>query len=319
MKQLILFFLLISLSAKSQDYAKVDDLVVNYPRFSKATDLASRIKKDFSTEEEKARAAFFWLAKNIKYNLEEYYNPTQRSYNFSYSTEEEKQQKLQALKDGIIAEAFQNKTGVCEEYAQSFKKICDLLGLESEVIKGYVRNDVKEIGNVANTSNHAWNAVKLSGKWIILDATWAAGYEYNGKWIRKFNNYFYNIPKDKIFKTHFPEDSIWVLRFGRITIKEFFNQPIYDQSFLGREATVLSPKNGIIEVNSSEEIILKIKGLNPSSLLYYNFNEQRFAKKPVITFNKNVAEIKIQNPQRNSDLIIFIDNKLALQYKVVIR
>ena len=184
MKQLLFFFLIFSISLQSQNYSKVDDLVSKYPRFTKVEDLAFKIKTDFTTDKDKARAAFYWLAKNIRYNLEEYYNPTQRSYNFRYSTEEEKQQKLQALKDNIIADAFKTKFGVCEEYAQSFKKICDLLGIEAVVIKGNVRNVPSEIGKPESNTNHAWNAVKLNGKWTILDATWAAGYEYNGNWIK---------------------------------------------------------------------------------------------------------------------------------------
>lgn len=319
MKHLFLFFLLITLSVKSQDFSKVDQLVSEYPRFSTVEALASKIEKDFTTDEEKARAAFFWLAKNIRYNLKEFYNPTQRSYNFSYTTEAEKVQKFQEIKNNLVSETFRNKTGVCEEYAQSFKKICDLLHIESEVIKGNVRNDVREIGNISNTTNHAWNAVKLNNKWVILDATWAAGYILNGKWIRDFNTYFYNIPTDKIFKTHFPESAIWVLRFGRMSLSDFFNQPIYDQNFLARKATVVSPKKGIIEIDTSKEIILKIKDLKPNSSISYNFIGERYSKKPSIIIHENITEIKIENPQRNSNLIIFIDKVQALQYKVIVR
>ena len=96
MKQLLLFFLLISIASKSQDFKKVDSLVLEYPRFSKAEDLATKISKDFTSDEDKARAAFYWLAKNIRYNLKELYNPKQRSYNFSYSSEKERIQKIHA-------------------------------------------------------------------------------------------------------------------------------------------------------------------------------------------------------------------------------
>lgn len=314
MKQLLFFFLLISIAANSQDFTKVDNLVANYPRYSSADNLASKISKDFTSDEEKARAAFFWLAKNIRYNLEEYYNPTQRSYNFSYATEEEKQQKLQALKDNIVSEAFKNKTGVCEEYAQSFKKICDLLGLESEVIKGNVRNLPQEIGKPANTTNHAWNAVKLNNKWIILDATWAAGYEYSGRWIREFNPYFFNIPKEKILKTHFPEDSLWVLRFGRISLQEFYNQPIFGHSFLSSKAELISPNKGIITINSSKKIELKFKNLAANTLIYYTFKGMKYAQKPIITVENKMTTLTINNAVRNSDFVLYMNKEAALQY-----
>ncbi|MEE9408906.1 MAG: transglutaminase domain-containing protein [Polaribacter sp.] len=315
MKQLLFFFLLISISIQSQDFSNVDNLVTDYPRFSNAQDLASKISTDFISDEEKARAAFFWLAKNIRYNLEEYYNPTQRSYNLSYATEEEKLQKLQAIKDKVVSDAFKNKTGVCEEYAQSFKKICDLLGLESEVIKGNVRNLPQEIGKPVNTSNHAWNAIKLNNKWIILDATWAAGYEYNGRWIRKFDPYFYNIPKEKIFKTHFPEDTLWVLRFGRISLQEFYNQPIYGHSFLSSKATLISPKKGIIRINASKKIELKFKHLAPNTLIYYTFKGMKFAQNPIITLENEITTLTINDVSRNSEFVLYINNEAALQFK----
>ena len=315
MKQLLFLFLLVSITTNSQDFTKVDSLVLEYPRFSKVENLASKIEQDFSTDKDKARAAFFWLTKNIRYNLKEYYNPKPRRYNFRYKTEDEKQQKLQAHKDRLVAKAFLNKTGVCEEYAQSFKKICNLLGLESSVIKGYVRNTPDEIGKYESESSHAWNAVKLNDKWIILDATWAAGYENNRKWIRKFNNYYYNIPKEKMFKTHLPEDSIWILRFGRITKKEFYNQPIYGNSLLNSNTSLISPKNGIIHINSSKEITLKFKNLDPKAILSYTFKGMRFSQKPTITRVNNISTVTIKNAQINSELSLFINRKAALQFK----
>ncbi len=315
MKQL-LFFLLMSVATFSQNYEKVDAKVSQYPRFSKVENLAKQIEKDFSSDVEKTRAAFFWLAKNIRYNLREYYNPRQRYYSFRYSSEAEKAQKLQAIKDKLIDATFKNKTGVCEEYSQSFKKICDLLGIEAQVIKGYVRNTAREIGKVPNTTNHAWNAVKLNENWLILDATWAAGFERNGKWIRQFNNYFFDMSKSNIFKTHFPEDSIWVLRFGRMTLQEFYNQPIYDDSFLQLNTELIYPKSGIINLKSSENIVLKFKNLDTSNIIFYTLKGNRYSQKPIITTKNGIASLIIKNPNRNSDLTLYINKESALRFKI---
>ena len=318
MKQLLTLFLLCSISFHAQDYSKIDAKVLKYPRFSKVEKLATQIEKDFSTDRDKARAAFFWLTKNIRYNLKEFYNPRQRSYSFSYSTEEEKVQKLQAVKDKLVSDTFRNKTGVCEEYAQSFKKICDLLHIEAEVIKGNVRNDAREIGVIPNDTNHAWNAVKIDGNWLILDATWAAGYEYNGKWIRDFNEYFYNMPKNKIFKTHYPDDMVWILRFGRITPEEFYNQPIYSNTFLSLKADLVSPKTGIIKLKQSKNIKLKFKNLETDLLIFYTLKGERIAQKPTIKRENNITTLTIKNPNRNTDLVLYINKKDALHFKIKI-
>ena len=319
MKHLIVLFSLISITAFSQNFDKVDAIVLEYPRFSKVENFAKRIETDFTKDIDKARAAFFWLAKNIRYNLRILYNPKKRSYFFKYSSEEEKQQKMQALIDNLVNKAFRNKTGVCEEYAQSFKKICDLLQIEAAVIKGYVRNNSKEIGIIPNSSNHAWNAVKIDGKWLLLDATWAAGYEYNGKWIRKFNNFYFDVSASKIFKTHFPEESIWVLRFGRINIQEFFNQPIYSSTYLRLKAELISPQTGIINLNSSENIKIKFKNLDHKLLVFYTIKGERLAKKPKITRENDITTLTIKNPNRNTDLVVYINKKDALHFKVSVR
>lgn len=315
MRQLLFLLLFLTFNTFSQSFKQVDAKVSNYPRFSRVENLANQIEKDFTSDIDKVRAAFFWLTKNIRYNIKEFYNPRQRTYSFSYSSEEEKNKKLQFLKDELVANTFSNKTGVCEEYAQSLKKICDLLNIESEVIKGYVRNDASEIGNILYATNHAWNAVKIDKKWILLDATWAAGYEYNGKWIREFNDYFFNIPKSKIFKTHFPEDSIWALRFGRISLDEFSEQPIFKSIFLKNNIELISPNSGIIKTKSLEKITFHFKNLKTP--IYYLLEGTKFLKKPKTSKKGNITEVKIINPRKNTTLIFFINEKNAIKFKLL--
>jgi transglutaminase/protease-like cytokinesis protein 3 len=316
MKQHVLLFLFFSLSAFSQNFEKVDSIVSKYARFSKVEDLAIQIEKDFSSDANKSRAAFFWLTKNIRYNLREFHNPSKRNYSFRYASEEEKIEKLQAFKDDLVAETFKNKTGVCEEYAQSFKKLCDLLKIEAEVIKGNVRNTADEIGQISNTTNHAWNAVKIDKKWIILDVTWAAGSETNGKWIRNFDDYFYDIPTHKIFKTHYPEDKIWVIRFGRMSKKEFYSQPIYSNTFLRLEADLISPQTGIISLRSPEDTVLKFNNLDPKLLIFYTLKGMKNPQKPKITSENNTTILTLKNPKVTTDLVLFINKKDALHFKI---
>ncbi|WP_223267260.1 transglutaminase domain-containing protein [Polaribacter sp. IC073] len=312
----LLLLLLITATTQSQNFNKVDFLVLEYPAFSKVEDLASRIKEDFSTDEEKVRAAFFWLTTNIRYNLKEYYNPTDRTFHFRYANETERLQKIQAAKDKIVHTAFRTKRGVCEEYAQSFKKICDLLNIEAAVVTGSVRNSAAEIGKPKRSSNHAWNAVKLHKKWLLLDATWAAGFQRNGKWTQRFNPYFYDIPKEKIFKTHFPDDSIWILRFGRITIEEFYNQPIYGQQFLASNAALISPKNGIISIEKGGNIELIFNNLDKKHQVIYNFKGNKYAKKPIFKTEGKTTILTIIKPPKNDELYVYFNGQTALKFKI---
>lgn len=145
MRQLIICFLLISSTVFAQDFQKVDAVAMSYPRYTKPEQLAERISRDFDDDASKVRAAFRWLTHNIRYDLEEYYQP-KKVIQFRYSSEEERLRKIQGIKDKIVKDAFLTKMGVCEEYAQAFKKLMDLVGVEAEVIKGYVRNSSYDIG-----------------------------------------------------------------------------------------------------------------------------------------------------------------------------
>ncbi|MAD96575.1 MAG: transglutaminase [Flavobacteriaceae bacterium] len=315
MSRFLLFLILFSLNLQAQKFEKVSAIVNNYPGYADVEQLAKRISVDFDSDTDKAKAAFYWLSKNIRYNLRELYNPRRRSVSFRYSSEAERQQKLQQIRDQLINKAFKTKLGVCEEYAQSFKKICDLMDLEAYVIKGYVRINTNEIGKIPGRTNHAWNVIKLNNRFIILDATWAAGYEFQNRWVRDFNPYYWDIPYQNIFKTHFPKERIWTLRFGRMGIDEFFNQPLFSNSFFKTNAELVSPTTGILS-SSDDTFTIRLKNLPQGVEIAYGIQGMRFAQKPIITRKSNITTLEVKNPKRQSELILYFNQRDALSFRI---
>jgi transglutaminase/protease-like cytokinesis protein 3 len=315
MKQLLIFFLFISFSIQSQDYNEVDKKVRNYPKYTSANRLANKIKADFDNDGDKIRAVFVWLTENIKYDLKEYYNPKQKRYSFKYKNEADKQAKLQRIKDQLVDETFKSRKSVCEGYAQSFKKVCDLLNIESKIIKGYARNSTNDIGKSPKSSNHAWNAVKVGRQWKLVDATWAAGYAMNNRWTKFFNDYyFYPNPRD-LLRSHFPEEDVWQMVKSPISGKAYANQPLIGQGFFSRKLELVSPKNGIITKKGNLEF--KIKNLSQNDVVGYVFKGQQYGKKATITYTNNIGSFTINIPnKRNNELFIFINNEIALEYKI---
>ncbi len=318
MKQLVIFFLFVSSTILAQDFQRIDAVAMSYPRYTKPEQLAERISRDFEDDASKVRAAFRWLTHNIRYDLEEYYQP-KKVIQFRYSNEEERLRKIQAIKDKIVKDAFLTKMGVCEEYAQAFKKIMDLVGVEAEVIKGYVRNSSYDIGRVPRSTNHAWNTVKIENKWIMLDATWAAGYVYNGRWTKDYNEYYFAMNPKKVSLTHYPDHRKWLIALNYGSLENFYDQPIYSQGLLRKEVEVLSPVKGYIHVNGSKDVILKFKNLDPTDRLFYNYKGQKYSKRPQITYEGSTAVVSIENPGRDSELYLFLNRSLALEYKVSVR
>lgn len=56
-------------------------------------------------------------------------------------------------------------SAVCDGYARSFYLFCKAAGLECEYVGGYGLPKTED-------SSHAWNRVKVDGKWYYVDCTW---------------------------------------------------------------------------------------------------------------------------------------------------
>ena len=315
MCRLFILSLFISFTSHSQNYTEVDAKVKRYPTFNSAQKLAAKINTDFASDADKIRAVFIWLTENIRYDLQEYYNPTAKKIGFSYKDETEKQQKLQQIKDAIVKETFKKRKAVCEGYAQSFKKVCDLLQIEATVIKGYARNSTNEIGIIPSTSNHAWNAVKLNHKWQFIDATWAAGYAINNQWEKNFTEYYFYPNPAELLRTHLPESNAWQLVDTQIDKKTFANQPIIGQGFFYRNLALIAPTKGII--SNKKKVRFKIRNLSETDVIGYQFEGQQYGNRAEVVFENTVGSftINLEN-KRKTELYIFINNEIALQYKI---
>lgn len=315
MKRLLfLFYFIISQHISAQSFDKVDAKVSSYPRYSKVEELAQQIQKDFTSDIHKVRAAFKWLTNNISYSLDNSYQKN-RSIRFRYANEAERLQKVQEIKDKIVSDAFKNKRGVCEEYAQSLKKLCDLMQIECEVLKGNIRNSPLSIGKLETATNHAWNIVKINNKWMVIDATWAAGYVLNNKWEKNFRAYYFDIPVELIGKTHFPIDRKWQILWKIDSKKSFYNQPIYTDSFLSKGLSFSKVTSGIIKVQKGKSIELEVKGLTEKESIFYVFKNDQYAKKPQIKKSSN-SLLTIPAPTTHTELYLFVNNELAVSFKV---
>lgn len=185
------------------EYAKIDVVMDKIPseKTISTSEIADYITLNFKTESDKVRAAFYWTANNISYDIENMNEP-----NFVYSSEEK------------IASALKNKKGVCIHYAEVFNEIANKLGIKTVIVVGYT----KQNGIIAPIG-HAWNASKIEGKWFLFDPTWASGYVNNLKFYKKLNNNFYKTSASKMIQTHMPYDYLWQFSNEPITNHEFYS------------------------------------------------------------------------------------------------
>lgn len=312
--------LFLCLPVFSQDFSKVDQIVSNYPKtFSKPEELASKIKRDFSNEEEKARAIFSWIAFNVKYDVKSFFSRSGSNVvTYRYRTEEEKLQKQKQIKLDKIDKVLKTNVALCQGYALLYEHVANLSGLESVVVTGNAKTSPADIGKLPTESSHAWNAVKVNGKWKLLDVTWGAGIvnEQKRTFVPKFNSgYFFTEPSIFVLN-HFPDEKNWI--FGDFSEKEYANFPFYYGDYVRSDFRFITPQSGILSVQKSKIVPFKIENLGQNDKVFYVLSSDNKPQSAVLKRNGNSTEFDVLLTN-NSDyyLTIFVNQKAISMYKII--
>lgn len=108
--------------------------------------------------------------------------------NCSYDSENLKAQTIPPESHAVYGVLI-NQKAVCEGYAKAMKLLLDMAGVESMVVTG------NSMGQ-----SHAWNLVKLDGKWYHTDATWDDPVMADGGQIRQYT--YFNLTDSEIGRDH---------------------------------------------------------------------------------------------------------------------
>lgn len=211
MKRLIfsiwfIYSFFIAAAQSVSEYNEVDRIILNIPSVetNSTDDIAIFIRKHFNSESNKIRAAYTWVANNIKYDKDSIHRVI---------LDEDRDQK--------VTFAFRRRKGVCENFAAIFNDICTKSGITCFVVDGYTK-----INGFIYKEPHAWCVALLDDNWFFFDPTWDAGFAKNGQ--QTNTNYFKILPIDFI-QSHIPYDPLF----------QFLNNPVgYKEFFKGNTSTV---------------------------------------------------------------------------------
>ena len=112
----------------------------------------AKIIKSSMGEFEKVKAIHDYLLVNVDYDYQNYLNGT--IPNVSHTAK------------GALA----NRYAVCDGYSYAFQLLCLKVDVSCELVTGTSRNEP-----------HAWNQVKIEGKWYNIDVTWDDPVAINGE------------------------------------------------------------------------------------------------------------------------------------------
>ena len=163
-----------------------------------------------------------------------------------------------------VESAFENtlrrRQAVCHGYATLLAKMCELAGIPCRNISGYGRGYRFGLGRTESVgrTNHAWNAVKIGGRWYLVDVTWDAGH-VNGRTYRKAFGTAYLFPEPREFLyTHFPTDPKWQLLDPPCTAEEFARLPYLRGRFFEHGLRLLTRLGRVSRAGASVQIDLEV-------------------------------------------------------------
>ena len=289
---LFVFTLLLSTLSFGQakvNYTSIDKKMAEIPsNLTTSTDsIAKYINTHFKTENDKIRAAFYWTASNISYDV---------ANMFAVNFEETQQDR--------ITKTLKTKKGICGDYSAIFNEIATLVGVKSVVISGYTKQNGK-IDNLA----HAWCAAKIDNKWSIFDPTWGSGSLTNGKFVKKINEYYFKVEPAKIISSHIPFDYLWQFLNYPITNAEFYEgktqinktKKYFDFEKEIARQSILSEMDQLFE--SAERI--EKNGLKNAMIVAYYENQKKHST--VLRENKNIEKLNGIVNEMNEAVVLLND------------
>lgn len=316
-KSVVFICFLLSALLVSAQQNSLELTVMNYPsRFNSINELADKIESDFTTQEDKAKAAYVWMAQHIGYDIKGLNK--QIKVAFTYSSEADLIAQKRAFRKELARKTLRRRKAACEGYATLYKELCTLFNIECEIISGSSKTFITEIGNTKLPSNHSWNAIKIDGHWRLVDVTWGAGsVDYRLMRFKKLYTaaFFDSRPGDFIIN-HFPDKSQWQLLDHKISLKDFGMQFQVFQAYWDSNIRLIAPQKGILEYKKGDRIQFRIENLSPKSHIAYKYRNEKFGNQIRITRTGKTCSFSIPMTRlRKNELIIYIDTKPALGFK----
>lgn len=199
---------------KNINFKKADDIAMSLKgeALNNLPILAYKLTYTLETDVERFRAIYIWVCHNIEndYDLMQKNKRKHRKFRGNLIQLETWNT---TFKKEVFYTLLNKKKTLCSGYAYLIKALATYAGLQVEIVKGYgkISASFKSI----KMPNHAWNTIKLNGKWYVCDATWASGFitdtllfEFN------YNNDYFLMEPQEFAKSHKPIDAKWLLYKG---------------------------------------------------------------------------------------------------------
>jgi transglutaminase/protease-like cytokinesis protein 3 len=130
---------------------------------------------------------------------------------------------------------YTRRTGVCAGYSNLMVALGTAAGLEIIYVRGYSR----DFDNHVDPAGHAWNAARVDGQWLLLDATWDAGWVGDNQFHARYSSKYLFIPPNVMGLDHLPDHPG---RFGsEPSTQAFLERPRFEPVEFADHLRLVSP------------------------------------------------------------------------------
>jgi Transglutaminase-like superfamily len=258
--------LLISASLHAQladfhgiDFSKADSVARLYPKHSlrDLKSLADKLTIPLSTEVEKFRAIYVWVCANIENDYKLFMMVKHQREKLLDRPKEITEWNKKTAKQ-VFDKLLQHQKTICTGYAYLIRELATHAGLSCVIVDGYGRTAQANIGG-QGIANHSWNVVQLNNKWYVCDATWSSGAIQLGRFVKKFDDFYFLAEPSLFVRNHYPLDTAWILLRDKPTLREFLNRPLVYSSLYRYKITQLFPETFSVSVNKGKAVSFQFK------------------------------------------------------------
>jgi Transglutaminase-like superfamily len=290
-------------------YKYIDDDVQKQGAFPKnnVAEIADAITTKFSSNEEKARAIFYWVANNIAIDA--------------------KAVKNQDEKFKLPEKVIELRKATPLGFSLLVQEMCSYAKIRCLSVDGYVKNFASEINEKAEDKNYSWNVVQLGQSpetWYYIDACRASGFLDSklSVFTKQFTSQYFFAEKKLFNLVYFPDNMAWQLGGGINNVKQYYTLPVFGNQAIALEMKKPSPLTGLIKTTIAKPVLFSFTINNDNSINKISIligDEKKKQKEEPMNFDNNSGNIKFSYTFKKEDtypIQILVDGKVVLQYMV---
>jgi hypothetical protein len=167
--------------------------------------VVSSLIKGVSDQFMKTKILHDWICDNIAYDAEMYFSDRQ-------------------ITDQDYVSVLKKKKAVCSGYTNLMNQMCELAGIESIGITGYSKGFGYTRKIKKDSYDHAWNGVKIGGRWYLVDVTWDAGPMEYRTFIKRYSTDWLFLDPRPFLYSHLPQEEQYQFYAPALTAEDFVRE-----------------------------------------------------------------------------------------------